>query len=134
MSIDYRVLLLAGLTILLRGTWGFFGKVALEKNMAPRSVFLAEVFHQRRVCSGRRVDPLVQEATSLGASRNLRHRQRAKDHVRGRGGVRRTRSKYLCQAWYSIVDVPCDTVVARARFILDTLGLIGDGRVAGMAG
>jgi bacterial/archaeal transporter family protein len=44
MSIDYRVLLLAGLTILLWGFWGFFGKVALEKNMAPRSVFLAEVF------------------------------------------------------------------------------------------
>jgi hypothetical protein len=40
MSIDYRVLLFAGLTILL---WGFFGKLALEKNMAPTSVFLAEV-------------------------------------------------------------------------------------------
>ena len=35
---------------------------------------------------------------------------------------------------YSVVEVPCDTVVARARFILDTLGLIGDGRVAGTAG
>src|SRR5215510_8902743 len=44
MSIDHRVLLLAGLTILLWGFWGFFGKVALEKNMAPHSVFLAEVF------------------------------------------------------------------------------------------
>jgi predicted ATPase len=32
---------------------------------------------------------------------------------------------------YSVVDVPCDTVVARARFILDTLGIIGDGSVAG---
>jgi transporter family protein len=44
MNIDNRVLLFAGLTILLWGLWGFFGKVALEKNMAPRSVFLAEVF------------------------------------------------------------------------------------------
>jgi transporter family protein len=44
MSIDYRVLLFAGLTILLWGFWGFFGKLALEKNMAPTSVFLAEVF------------------------------------------------------------------------------------------
>lgn len=44
MSIDHRVLLLAGLTIMLWGFWGFFGKVALEKNMAPRTVFLAEVF------------------------------------------------------------------------------------------
>jgi bacterial/archaeal transporter family protein len=43
MSIDYRLLLLAGLTILLWGFWGFFGKLALEKNMAPTSVFLAEV-------------------------------------------------------------------------------------------
>jgi transporter family protein len=43
MGIDYRVLSLAGLTILLWGFWGFFGKLALEKNMAPTSVFLAEV-------------------------------------------------------------------------------------------
>src|SRR5262245_56218672 len=43
MTTDYRVLLLAGLTILLWGFWGFFGKVALEKNMAPRNVFLPEV-------------------------------------------------------------------------------------------
>jgi bacterial/archaeal transporter family protein len=44
MTINVSVLLLAGLTILLWGFWGFFGKVALEKNMAPHSVFLAEVF------------------------------------------------------------------------------------------
>jgi transporter family protein len=44
MSTDYRSLLFAGLTILLWGFWGFFGKLALEKNMAPTSVFLAEVF------------------------------------------------------------------------------------------
>jgi hypothetical protein len=43
MSIDYRLLLFAGLTILLWGFWGFFAKLALEKNMAPTSVFLAEV-------------------------------------------------------------------------------------------
>jgi bacterial/archaeal transporter family protein len=43
MSIDYRVLLFAGPTILLWGFWGFLGKLALEKNMAPTSVFLAEV-------------------------------------------------------------------------------------------
>jgi bacterial/archaeal transporter family protein len=44
MTTNVPVLLLAGLTILLWGFWGFFGKVALEKNMAPHSVFLAEVF------------------------------------------------------------------------------------------
>src|SRR5262245_4544109 len=44
MSTNYSILLLPGLTIRLRGYWGFFGKVALEKNMAPHSVFLAEVF------------------------------------------------------------------------------------------
>jgi bacterial/archaeal transporter family protein len=43
MSIDFRLLLFAGLTILLWGFWGFFGKLALEKSMAPTSVFLAEV-------------------------------------------------------------------------------------------
>ena len=40
---DYRGLLLAGLTILLWGCWGFWGKLALDKHMAPTSVFLAEV-------------------------------------------------------------------------------------------
>jgi drug/metabolite transporter (DMT)-like permease len=40
---EYRALLLAGLTILLWGCWGFFGKLALEKHMAPTNVFLAEV-------------------------------------------------------------------------------------------
>jgi bacterial/archaeal transporter family protein len=43
MPMEYRGLLLAGLTILLWGCWGFFGKLALEKHMAPTSVFLAEV-------------------------------------------------------------------------------------------
>ena len=45
----------------------------------------------------------------------------------------RVRSIYV-ELGYSVVDVHCDTVVARARFILDTLGLIGDGSVAGTAG
>jgi drug/metabolite transporter (DMT)-like permease len=40
---DSRGLLLAGLTILLWGCWGFLGKLALDKHMAPTSVFLAEV-------------------------------------------------------------------------------------------
>ena len=49
MPMDYRALLLAGLTILLWGCWGFFGKLALAKHMAPTSVFLAEV-GTRAVC------------------------------------------------------------------------------------
>jgi bacterial/archaeal transporter family protein len=43
MSADYRLLLLSGLTILMWGLWGFFGKLALERKMAPASIFLAEV-------------------------------------------------------------------------------------------
>jgi hypothetical protein len=43
MSLDYRLLLFSGLAILLWGGWGFFGKLALAKNMAPTSLFLAEV-------------------------------------------------------------------------------------------
>jgi predicted ATPase len=39
----------------------------------------------------------------------------------------RVRSIYV-ELGYSVINVPCDTVVARARFILDTLGLIEDGR------
>jgi transporter family protein len=42
-TFDSRVLVLAGLTVLLWGLWGFLGKIALERNMAPRSVFLVEV-------------------------------------------------------------------------------------------
>ena len=37
------VLIYAGITILMWGLWGFFGKMALERNMPPLSVFLAEV-------------------------------------------------------------------------------------------
>ena len=46
---------------------------------------------------------------------------------------RRVRGIYV-ELGYSVVDVPCDPVVARARFILETLGLKDDGSVAGMAG
>ena len=72
MSIDYRILLLAGLTILLWGFWGFFGKLALEKNMAPTSIFLAEVLTSA-VCA---VPVLLilwrkQEAASLYTSWNV---------------------------------------------------------------
>jgi bacterial/archaeal transporter family protein len=42
-SLDYRLLLFSGLAILLWGGWGFFGKLALAKHMAPTSPFLAEV-------------------------------------------------------------------------------------------
>jgi bacterial/archaeal transporter family protein len=37
------IIIYAGLTILMWGLWGFFGKMALERNMPPVSVFLAEV-------------------------------------------------------------------------------------------
>jgi predicted ATPase len=46
---------------------------------------------------------------------------------------KRVRSIYV-ELGYSVVDVPCNTVVARAQFILDTLGLFGGGSVAGTAG
>ena len=38
-----RSLLFIFITILMWGVWGFFGKLALEKRMAPANVFLAEV-------------------------------------------------------------------------------------------
>jgi hypothetical protein len=40
---DYRLGLLAGFTIVMWGLWGFFGKLALQKGMAPTTIFLAEV-------------------------------------------------------------------------------------------
>jgi transporter family protein len=43
MSAEQRTLLFAGLTILLWGLWGFFGKLALERRMAPANIFIAEV-------------------------------------------------------------------------------------------
>ena len=37
-----RPLIFSLLTVLMWGLWGFFGKLALEKRMAPTTVFLAE--------------------------------------------------------------------------------------------
>ena len=45
----------------------------------------------------------------------------------------RVRGIYV-ECGYSVIDVPRDAVSARARFILNTLGLVGDGSVAGTAG
>lgn len=42
MNSETRPLIFSLLTILLWGFWGFFGKLALEKRMAPTTVFLAE--------------------------------------------------------------------------------------------
>src|SRR5262245_45110963 len=43
MKADYRLLVLTGFTIVLWGFWGFFGKLALERRMAPMTIFLSEV-------------------------------------------------------------------------------------------
>ncbi len=43
MNISNRPLLFILLAILMWGFWGFFGKLALERKMAPTTVFLAEV-------------------------------------------------------------------------------------------
>ena len=42
MNSETRPLIFSLLTILMWGLWGFFGKLALEKRMAPTTVFLAE--------------------------------------------------------------------------------------------
>jgi transporter family protein len=42
MNAENRPLLFSLLTILMWGLWGFFGKLALERRMAPTAVFLAE--------------------------------------------------------------------------------------------
>jgi transporter family protein len=42
MNADNRPLVFSLLTILMWGLWGFFGKLALERRMAPTAVFLAE--------------------------------------------------------------------------------------------
>jgi len=34
----------SGLAIIMWGVWGFFGKLALERDMTPTTIFLAEVF------------------------------------------------------------------------------------------
>jgi transporter family protein len=43
MNIDLRLALLSGLTILMWGLWGFFGKMALGRKMPPAAIFLLEV-------------------------------------------------------------------------------------------
>lgn len=45
MVVDERhtVLVLSGLTLLLWGLWGFFGKLAIKRGMPPLSIFLVEV-------------------------------------------------------------------------------------------
>jgi transporter family protein len=42
MNTDTRALVFSSLTILLWGFWGFFGKLALERKMAPTTIFLIE--------------------------------------------------------------------------------------------
>lgn len=44
MNDNYQVPLFSGLAIIMWGLWGFFGKMALEREMAPTTLFLAEVF------------------------------------------------------------------------------------------
>ena len=39
-----QLIIFSGLTILMWGLWGFFGKIALGKGMPPSSVFLTEIF------------------------------------------------------------------------------------------
>jgi transporter family protein len=43
MQHDRGALVLCGLTILMWGLWGFFGKMALDRRMAPATMFLMEV-------------------------------------------------------------------------------------------
>ncbi|MDN3509964.1 MAG: EamA family transporter [Candidatus Jettenia sp.] len=43
MRADYFVIFSSGITLLMWGLWGFFGKLAIERNMSPVSIFLAEV-------------------------------------------------------------------------------------------
>lgn len=43
MRADYFVMFASGITILMWGLWGFFGKLAIDRNMPPVSIFLAEV-------------------------------------------------------------------------------------------
>ena len=42
MNTNSRVLLFSGLTIVLWGLWGFFGKLALERKMAAPTILLIE--------------------------------------------------------------------------------------------
>jgi bacterial/archaeal transporter family protein len=40
---DLQLAIYAGLTILLWGAWGFFGKIAISRGMAPMGIFIAEI-------------------------------------------------------------------------------------------
>lgn len=42
MTADSRAIVFSGLTIGLWGLWGFCGKIALERRMAPPTIFLIE--------------------------------------------------------------------------------------------
>ena len=42
MNTDNRAIFFSSLTIWLWGLWGFFGKLALERKMAPTTIFLIE--------------------------------------------------------------------------------------------
>jgi len=44
MNNNYQLFMFSGLAIIMWGVWGFFGKLALERDMTPTTIFLAEVF------------------------------------------------------------------------------------------
>jgi transporter family protein len=44
MNNNYQLFLFSGLAVIMWGLWGFFGKLALEWEMTPITLFLAEVF------------------------------------------------------------------------------------------
>jgi len=44
MNNNYQLFLFSGLAVIMWGFWGFFGKLALEREMTPTTLFLAEVF------------------------------------------------------------------------------------------
>jgi transporter family protein len=44
MNNNYQLFLFSGLAVIMWGLWGFFGKLALEREMTPTTLFLAEVF------------------------------------------------------------------------------------------
>jgi transporter family protein len=44
MNNNYQLFLFSGLAVIMWGLWGFFGKLALDREMTPTTLFLAEVF------------------------------------------------------------------------------------------
>jgi transporter family protein len=44
MNNHYQVISFSAVTIVMWGLWGFFGKLALQRQMAPTTLFVAEVF------------------------------------------------------------------------------------------